>query len=118
MNHVHGQPTTAASQHHATRGLAQTFGLHPAIAALTLTVDHMLFASETITLGMFWPLSVGVSAALGVIAYRAQKNWFGDDDESAKLKAGILALLTAIPTALPMVLYVPAGVIGVFRRSS
>lgn len=117
MNQLH-QPTIAGSHHHhAARGLAQSFGLHPAVAALTLTLDSMLFGAETVTLGMFWPISLGVSAALGVITYRAQKAWFGDDDESAKLKAGILALLCAIPTALPMFLYVPAGIVGLFRRS-
>ena len=118
MNHVHGQQTTAGSHHHATRGFAQAFGLHPAVAALTLTLDSMLFAGETVTLGMSLPFSIGVSAALGAIAYKAQVHWYGDDDESAKLKAGILALLTAIPSALPLVLYVPAGCVGLFRRRS
>ena len=115
MNQLH-QPTVAGS-HHAARGLAQSFGLHPAVAALTLTLDSMLFGAETVTLGLSLPLSLGVSAALGAIAYKAQCHWYGDDDESAKLKAGILALLCAIPTALPMFLYVPAGLVGLFRRS-
>ena len=118
MNQLHGEPTTIASHHHAARGFAQAFGLHPAIAALTLTLDSMLFAGETVTLGLFLPISLGVSAALGAITYKAQVHWYGDDDESAKLKAGILALLTAIPSALPLVLYVPAGFVGLFRRRS
>ena len=118
MNHVHGQPTTAGSHHHATRGLAQTFGIHPAMAALTLTLDWMLFGAETVTLGMSFPISAAVSTALGFIAYRAQIHWYGDDEESASLKAGILALLMAIPTGLPAFLYMPAGFIGFFRRSS
>lgn len=118
MNHVHGQPTVASSHHHAARGLAQTFGIHPAICALTLTLDWMVFGAETVTLGMSLPISAAVSTALGFIAYRAQIHWYGDDNESAALKAGILALLMVIPTGLPSLLYVPWGFVGFFRRSS
>ena len=118
MNQFHGEPTTVPSHHHATRGFAQAFGLHPAVAALTLTLDSMVYAGEMVTLGLFLPISLAVSAALGAIAYKAQRHWYGDDDESAKLKAGILALLMAIPTGLPAFLYLPAGVIGLFRRRS
>lgn len=117
MNQVHGQSTVTSSHHHAARGLAQSFGLHPSVAALSLCIDQMLFAGETVTLGMLWPISLGVSAALGAIAYKAQCHWFHDDVESAKLKAGILALLCAIPTGLPSMLFVPAGIVGLFRRS-
>ncbi len=118
MNQLHGQPTVASSHHHAARGLAQTFGIHPAMAALTLTLDWMVFGAETVTLGMSLPFSAAVSTALGFIAYRAQIHWYGDDNESAALKAGILALLMAIPTGLPAFLYLPAGFIGFFRRNS
>ena len=45
-----------------------------------------------------------------------QMHWYGDDKESAKIKAVILGLLTAIPTALPALLYVPSGVLGVFHN--
>jgi hypothetical protein len=112
MNH------STIHHHHAARGLAQTFGIHPAMAALTLTLDWMLFGAETVTLGMSLPISAAVSTALGFIAYRAQIHWYGDDNESAALKAGILALLMAIPTGLPAFLYLPAGFIGFFRRDS
>ena len=112
MNH------STTHHHHAARGLAQSFGIHPAIAALTLTLDWMLFGAETVTLGMSLPISAAVSTALGFIAYRAQIHWYGDDTESAALKAGILGLLMMIPTGLPSALYLPAGFIGFFRRSS
>jgi hypothetical protein len=48
-------------------------------------------------------------------------HWFGDDSESATIKAMILAFLCAIPTPLPAFLYVPAGVVGLvhtLRRKS
>lgn len=103
--------------HHAeARGFAQAFGLHPAVAFTTLAVDWMLFGGEAISLGTSLLFSVVVAAALGFIAYRAQMKWYGDDSESAAIKACILALLTAIPTALPSFLYVPAGIVGFFRK--
>lgn len=104
------------SNHHiAAKGFAQMFGLHPAVAFLTLIVDTMLFGAEAGSLGTSWPISVAASMVLGVIAYRAQIKWFEDDNESALLKAGILAFLTAIPTPLPGIVYMPAGVVGAFH---
>lgn len=97
-------------------GFAQMFGLLPSIAALTFLVDTMLFGGEGVTLGAGLPLSAGAGVMLGFIAYKAQRKWYGDDHDSALIKALILGLLTAIPTNLPSVLYVPAGVVGLFRR--
>jgi hypothetical protein len=42
--------------------------------------------------------------------------WYGDDAESARIKGLILGLLTAIPTPLPAVLYVPAGILGLVHN--
>ena len=78
----------------------------------------MLFSAEGVTLGASLPFSVIVGVAVGVITYRAQIHWYGDTKDSAMTKSLILALLTAIPTALPMVIYLPAGVIGFFRKRS
>lgn len=105
-------PPLNSPHHVAARGFGQMFGLHPAMAFLTLIVDSMLFAGEGVTFGTSLPFSVAVAVILGFITYRAQMKWYGDDDESAKIKALILALLTAIPTPLPAMFYVPAGVVG------
>ena len=88
------------------------FGLDPRIAFLTFIVDLMLNAEEFATVGLLLPLSLAAGIAIGFIAYRAQMKWYGDDSESAMIKAVMLALLTAIPTALPSVLYGTAGLIG------
>ncbi|HZQ55305.1 MAG TPA: hypothetical protein VFB14_24110 [Bryobacteraceae bacterium] len=104
------------SNHHiAAKGFAQMFGLHPAMAFLTLIVDTMLFGAEAGSLGATFVISLAASVVLGVITYRAQIKWFDDDNESALLKACILAFLTAIPTPLPGFVYVPAGVVGAFH---
>jgi hypothetical protein len=88
------------------------FGLHPGIAFLTFIVDAMLFGAEAGSLGTSFPISLAASVALGIIAYKAQMKWYGDDSENAGIKAAILAFLTAIPTPLPALVYVPAGVVG------
>lgn len=106
------------SQHHeaASLGFAQKFGLHPGMALLTVIVDAMLFGSTLATAGFIIPLTLAVAFGLGIVTFLAQRKWYGDDNESAFIKAFIVAGLTAIPTALPGFLTIPAGVIGLFRK--
>jgi hypothetical protein len=112
-------PPLGSNPHHVgARGFAQIFGLHPAIAFLTFVVDWMIFAADWGTVGAFWPVSVAVGVVLGIIAYKAQMKWYGDDRESALIKALILAFLTAIPVPLPAFLSVPAGIMGLFRHKT
>lgn len=98
------------------RGLGQLFGIHPAIAFLTLVVDLMLFGGELATLGAILPISIGAGVVLGLIAYLAQRKWYGDDQHSAVIKALILAFLTAIPTPLPALVTVPSGIVGLIHN--
>ena len=93
----------------------------PELRVLTLAVDTMLFGGEVTSLGTSFAISLAAACVLGFITYRAQMRWYGDDSESAAIKAVILAFLTAIPTPLPAFLYVPAGVVGLahtLRRKS
>ena len=123
MAQQHEQVVTPArdsptlSPHPATKGFSQVFGLHPAASLLTLAIDSLLFGQEVLTGGLGIILSVPVGAAVGFLTFKLQKKWFGDDGESAAIKGGIVALLTAIPTPLPSCLYLGAGVIGFFRRN-
>jgi ABC-type xylose transport system permease subunit len=55
---------------------------------------------------------VPAGLVLGVITYKAQRHWYGDDRESALIKGLVVGLLTAIPTSLPGLLTVPSGIIG------
>ena len=102
--------------HSAARGFSQLYGLDPRIAFLTLIIDLMLNAGDLVTLGLLVPFSIAAGVVLGYIAYRAQINWYGDDKESAKIKGIILGLLTAIPTPLPAILYIPSGLLGLFHN--
>ena len=115
--------------HHVTRGFTQAFGLHPAMALLTVVVNAMIFGDAilSVSTGIFMfglslaqlvAVSTGAGAVLGYITYRAQQKWYGDDPESAKIKALIVGFLTAIPAGLPGFLVIPSGIVGLFRRKS
>ena len=99
-------------------GFVQSFGLHPAASLLTLAIDSMLFGEEVITAGLGVILSLPVGAAVGFLTFMLQQKWFHDDKDSAAIKGGIVALLTAIPTVLPSAFYLGAGVLGLFRRKN
>jgi hypothetical protein len=99
------------------RGFSQNFGLDPRIAGLMLIIDLMLNAGDVVSMGLLVPFSIAAGIVLGYITYRAQINWYGDDKESAKIKAIVVGLLTAIPTPLPAILYVPAGILGFLRNA-
>jgi hypothetical protein len=104
-------------QHHIARanGFSQIFGIHPSVAILALIVDTMLFGGEVATAGAILPISIGAGAVLGVVAYLTQKKWYGDDHDSALIKALILGFLTAIPAPLPAILSVPTGILGLIH---
>lgn len=99
------------------RGFTQLFGLDPRIAFLTFIVDMMLFGGEVLSFGLLIPLSFVAGIVLGFITYRAQMKWYGDDREAALIKGLIIGLLTAIPTPLPAVLYVPSGILGLVHMA-
>jgi hypothetical protein len=98
------------------KGLSQVFGLDPRIAFLTFVVDTMLFGGELLTAGVLIPVGVAAGIVLGFITFRAQMKWFGDERESALIKGAIVGLLTAIPTPLPAVLSIAAGLFGLVHN--
>lgn len=112
-----------------TRGFAQIFGLQPAMAILTVAVNAMIFGdavlsvpgaifTAALSLAQLVAVSTSAGAILGFITYKAQKKWYGDDKESALIKALIVGLLTAIPVGLPGFLVIPSGIVGFFRKKS
>ena len=106
----------AHRQNLAARGFTQMFSLHPGMACLTIGVDTMIFSGDIVSAGLLLPVAFGAAAVLGIITFMVQKAWSGDEDKDAFIKALIVALLTAIPSPLPYVLFVPAGLLGLFRR--
>ena len=99
----------------------QIFGIDPRIAFLAFVVDLMLFgaAAETagIALPILVPLAIVAGIVLGRITYKAQMKWYGDDHDSAMIKAGIIGLLTAIPVGIPALVWVPSGVLGLLHNA-
>ncbi|HZQ55335.1 MAG TPA: hypothetical protein VFB14_24270 [Bryobacteraceae bacterium] len=99
----------------------QIFGIDPRIAFLAFVVDLMLFgaAAETagIALPILIPLAIAAGIVLGRITYKAQIKWYGDDRDSAMIKAGIIGLLTAIPVGIPAVVWVPSGLLGLLHNT-
>jgi hypothetical protein len=116
MKSPDSRPSQSASHGAVAKGLGQTFGILPSIAFLTLVVDTMLFGGEAGTLGASIPISCVAGGVLGVITFLAQRKWYGDDSEAALIKGLILAFLTAIPTPLPALLYVPSGIVGLVHN--
>src|SRR5215472_6020928 len=72
--------------------ISQVFGLDPRIAFLTLIVDMMLNAGDLMSMGLLLPVSIAAGIVLGYVVYKAQINWYGDDPESAKIKAIVIGL--------------------------
>ena len=89
------------------------FGLHPVAAAGAIAVDFMLFGATAATLGTGWAVSIPVGVALGIAVALIQVRGSLRDDPGLAVGKGILVgLLTAIPTPLPSVLVLGAGVAG------
>lgn len=111
----YGRPA-AAEEPAVSRGFGQMFGIDPRIAVVMFVLDAMLNAGEIASMGLLVPVSLVAGVVLGYVTYRAQRKWYGDDKESAKIKAMIVGLLTAIPTPLPEILYLPFGIVGLFHN--
>ena len=99
----------------AAKGLVQMFGLHVTAAVLTIIVDVMVFSGDALSAGILIPLGIAVAGVLGFIIYKIQRHWYGDDHNSALIKAMIVGLLTAIPVPLAPVIAVPTGIVGLVK---
>jgi hypothetical protein len=107
-----------ARRYVAARQFVQTFGLHPVTAVVLTGVNLLLFSAAWGTVGASLVFSIPIGFVVGLFAYNAQKKWYGDNKRFAYIKALILAILTAIPIPLPLLLFVPAGILGFFRRKT
>lgn len=97
-------------------GLVKSFGLDPRVAGITVLVDVMAFSGDVVSAGLLYPVELVSAVLLGVMTYRLQKSWYGDDSESALIKALVIALITAIPVPITGLVAGPAGLLGLLRR--
>ena len=114
-------PYSASYTHTPSKGLDQIFGIDPRIAFLAFVVDLMLFGTAAATMGVtlpvLIPLAIAAGVVLGRITYKAQVKWYGDDHDSALIKAGLVGLLTAIPVGIPAIVWVPSGILGLLHNA-
>jgi hypothetical protein len=112
---------SAPRAHTAPKAFDQIFGIDPRIAFLAFVVDLMLFGAAAATMGIdlpvLIPLAIAAGVVLGRITYKAQMKWYGDDHDSATIKAGIVGLLTAIPVGIPAIVWVPSGLLGLLHNA-
>lgn len=60
-------------------------------------------------------MEIGAGVALTFITYKIQRAWYGDDHDSALIKALIVGLLTAIPVPLTSIVAAPGGILGLLH---
>jgi hypothetical protein len=106
------EPIQSVPQTVAARGLAGMFGLDARAALLTIAIDLLVFGVDTFSAEMLLPLGIAIAAGLGVIVYRMQRRWYGDDRDAALIKAMVVALLTAIPVPITPLFSIPGGLLG------
>jgi hypothetical protein len=99
----------------AARGFLATFGLDPRVALLTVMIDLMANSATIVSAGLLYEVELGAAVVLTFIAYKAQRAWYGDDHDSALIKALVVGLLTAIPVPITPLFALPGGVIGLLR---
>jgi len=100
---------------HKSGGLLQTLGLDYRVALLAVLVDFMAFSSTVVSAGLLYPVELGGAVVLAFVTYKIQRAWYGDDRDSAIIKAAIIGLLTAIPVPISWVVVGPGGLLGLVR---
>lgn len=88
----------------------QLTGLHPLVAILMITLDHMLFGSGGLLIS--WPISIPIGIAATITCVLIQKNAMREPWGLAIGKGLFVGLLTAIPTALPSFITAIGGGLG------
>jgi hypothetical protein len=106
--------TSSANQHEiAARGFANIFALNPILAFFAIVVDAMVSAIDVSTLEITAPVLWLISAVVvGVVVYRGQMKFAGDDSETSLLKSLMVGFLVALPTPFPAFLTVPSAIAG------
>jgi hypothetical protein len=112
---VHPSEVSGGGPSMATRGFAQTFGLDPRGAVLTVIVDLMANSATIISAGLLYEVELGAAVVLAFIVYKMQRSWYRDDHDSALIKALVVGLLTAIPAPLTPFVAIPGGAIGLLQ---
>jgi len=87
-------------------------GLHPLVGFGMFAVDWMLFGPEAASLGITWPISLAVAAALAIPCILIQRYGFKEEWGLAVGKSLMVGVLTAIPSPIPSVVTFMGGAMG------
>lgn len=82
----------------------QLVGLHPLVVFGMFAVDVMLFGSESVSLGITWPISIAIATVLTIPCVLLQKWGMREQWGLAIGKGLMVGILTAIPTSLPSII--------------
>jgi hypothetical protein len=93
-------------------GFIQSFGLDIRAAALAVLVDFLVFGATWASVFALYFVELGAGVVLTFITYKIQRAWYGDEHDSALIKALIVGLLTAIPVPVTGLFAGPTGLIG------
>ena len=96
-------------------GFVQTLGLDIRVAILAMVIDSMVFGATWISGGVLYVVELGAGVVLTFITYKIQRAWYGDNHDSALIKALIIGLLTAIPAPITGIFAGPAGILGLIH---
>jgi hypothetical protein len=96
-------------------GFVQTFGLDIRVAILAVVIDSMVFGATWITGGVLYVVELGAGVVLAFITYKIQRVWYGDNHDSALIKALVIGLLTAIPAPITGIFAGPGGILGLIH---
>ena len=91
---------------------ADTLGIHPLNAAVLIALDFMLFSGEMASGFLLTVLSMMVAFMLVLPSMLVQRFAYKDGWILSFAKSLFLAILTAIPTALPSTITAALGVTG------
>lgn len=97
---------------------ARQMGVHPLIGFGLFAIDFMMFAAEGATLGRAMICTIPIGLLLMIPTVLIQKNSFNESWGAAIGKGMLLGILTAIPTPLPGVASIGAGILGNIALSS
>ena len=100
-------------------GFVQTFGLDVRVAILAVVIDFLAFGGDIVSFGALYVVELGSGVVLAFITYKIQRAWYGDNHDSALIKALVIGLLTAIPVPITAIVAGPGGLLGfihLFRK--
>jgi hypothetical protein len=98
------------------RGFLSIISISPAVAALAIATDLLLFGGDLISFGALLPFSAIACCVLGYCCYVLQRR-SGDDHPLALAKGLTLALFTFAPVPITPIIAAPGAAAALLRNA-